>query len=347
MILKKFFYLSGVIIIILFFSGCSLNGKTDGGVYKSIDGGKTFEQEVTIDENNSIARADILNIEIDPDQQDTVFIGTQRDGIFRTTNGGESWVRDENDFTNVMSIKRIPGTQTMYIAAQVGSRGKVLKTEDGGDNWEEIYTEKTDGSLVGTIAFDYNNPNIIYIGNSKGGIFKSEDGGNTWKTLLWADSGVRVIVVNKINTSIVYFGTSNTGALISRDGGSDFEEIRSSGQIFNIVVHPSQENIVYLSDKEGLLKSNDYGSNWEVLNTLVKPEEVASRGLAINPRNGEEIFYTSGKAFYKSINGGDTWKTVQFDITRSIREIQVDPHDSNIIYLGTGTGGSSFNLFPS
>jgi hypothetical protein len=181
-------------------SGCSLTGKSDGGVYKSVNSGTTFEQRVVIDEDSSIARADILDIEIDPDQPHVPYIGTERMGNIKTNNGAESWLRDLNDFSNVRSIKKIPGTQTIYIAAKKGPRGKVLKTEDGGENWTEIYTEKTVGSIVGVIAYDYNNPSILYIGTSKGGIFKTEDNGKTWKTLLWAESGVRDIEIDHTNT---------------------------------------------------------------------------------------------------------------------------------------------------
>jgi len=336
------------LLIVFFLSGCLLSGKQDGGVYKAVDGGAIFKQKAVIDEKKSISRDDILDIEIDPDNENVVYIGTERSGLLRTTNGGDSWVEDVNNFNNVMSIKKIPRSQKIYIAAKKGARGKVFKTENSGDNWTEIYTEKIEGSSIGTIAFDYNNPEILYIGTSKGGILKTENGGETWEALLWAGSGIRTIVVDHINTSVVYFGTVKSGALVSKNAGRDFVKIKKSGQVFNIVTHPNKEGFVYLSNKEGLLESNNYGETWKVINTLVKPEEVASRGLAINPIKSNEIYYTSGRAFYKSIDSGKTWQPVQFDISRAIREIEIDVHNSNVIYLGTASSSSlsSFKLFP-
>lgn len=343
----RFFSIFLLIFAVVFLTGCSLTGKSDGGVYKSEDGGSVFSQKAVIDEKTAISRDDILDIEIDTDQENVAYIGAGRAGLLRTTNGGESWARDASNFTNVMSVKKIPGSQTIYIAAKMGSRGKVFKTVDGGENWTEIYTEKAEGSVIGTIAFDYRNPQILYIGSSNGGIFKTEDGGATWKTLLWAKSGVRKIVVDRADSSILYFGTVQSGALITKNAGKDFSEIKESGQIFNIVVHPNQGGVVYLSDQNGLSKSSDYGDTWEVLNTLVKPEEISSRGLAINPSRSNELFYTAGKAFYKSTDGGETWKPVQFNINRIIREIEIDPRNSNVIYVGTTAGGSSFKLLPN
>lgn len=342
----RFFSIFFLVFSVFLLTGCSLSGKLDGGVYKSEDGGSVFNQKAVIDEKTTISRDDVLDIEIDTDQENVVYIGTGRAGLLRTTNGGESWVRDASNFTNVMSVKKIPGSQTIYIAAKMGDRGKVFKTIDGGNNWSEIYTEKSEGSVVGAIAFDYRNPQILYIGNSNGGIFKTEDGGATWRTLLWAESGVRTIVVDQADSSILYFGTMQSGVLITKNAGKDFSEIKK-GQVFNIIVHPNRGGTVYLSDQNGLSKSSDYGENWEVLNTLVRPEEISSRGLAINSSRSNEIFYTAGKAFYKSTDEGLTWKPVQFNISRIIREIEIDPHNSNIIYVGTTAGGSSFKLFPN
>ena len=337
------FFLISVSVVL---SGCSITGKADGGVYKSEDGGGVFSQKVFISDKSTIGRENIMDIEIDTDQPNVVYIGTERLGLLRSVDGGASWVKDTNNFTNVMSIEKVPQSQTIFVAVKLGNRGKVFKTMDGGNNWNEIYTEKSEEGMILSIAFDYNNPEVVYIGSSSGGIFKTEDGGLTWKTLLWAKSGISKIAIDRADSSVVYFGTTKSGALITKNGGKDFVEIRNNGSIFNLVVHPNKGGVVYVSTNEGLVKSDNYGESWEVLNTLVKPKEIESKGLAINPSNSNEIFYTAGKAFYKSVDSGATWKPVQFNISRIIREIEIDPNNSNVIYVGTDAGGSSFKLFP-
>ena len=63
-------------------------------------------------------------------------------------------------------------------------------------------------------------------------------------------------------------------------------------------------------------------------------------------KNNQEIFYTSGKAFYKSINGGGSWTPTQLDIGGfSIKVIEVNPLNPQIIYLGLYKN-ASVNLFP-
>lgn len=331
----------------LLLSGCTIAGKPDGGIYKSNDGGKTFEQKIKIDEKNNIGNANVLSLEMDLANPDTLYIGTKDEGIFRSTNRGETWVKDINNFKQVTAIVINPeNSQNIFIAATRDDRGKIFKTGNGGEKWEEVFTERTSGSIILSLAMDKNNPDILYAGDSLGGIYKTLDGGNSWKNLLWAKSSVREIVFDSVNTSLLYFGTTNSGALVSKDAGSSFQEIVSSGYIYNIERHPYKANYVYLSDKNGLQASSDAGTTWTPLHTLIKPQDLGSRGLAINPNNDQEIFFASGKAFYKSTNGGETWSPVQFNITRSIDVIKINPQQSNIVYVGVSKRSSQFQLFP-
>ena len=242
----------------------------------------------------------------------------------------------------------INSSQMIYISAKKDGRGKIIKTEDNGENWKDVYTFNVNGPIVASLAIDKRNPSTLYAGTSNGGIFKTEDGGNTWMSLFWGKSSIRKIVFDKINSNVVYFGTVSDGLLITKDGGSSFSEVKKSGYIYNILAHPISEGSVFLSDKDGLQKSVDFGENWEVINTLVKPADLGSRGLDIDTSNPNEIYYASDKAFYKSSDGGYSWSPVQFNTTRSIEIIKIDPNNKDIIYLGmyNRNGVSGFKLFP-
>lgn len=338
-----------VIPLVFIVSGCGLTAKLDGGVYKSTDGGQTFGQKTFVGEKASIANVDVLSLEIDPLNSQTIYIGTAKTGVYRSTDGGETWTADINKFTNITSIVIDPNSsQTIYIAAVKDSRGKIFKTTDGGGDWKEIYTLNTDGPTVASLTLDKANPNVLYAGTSNGGVFKTEDGGTSWRSLFWGKSSIRKIVIDRINREVIYFGTTSSGALVSKDGGKTFSEIKKSGYIYNILTHPAVEGMVFLSDKEGLQKSSDFGKTWSIINTLVKPEDLGSRGLDINPNNPAEIYYASAKAFYKSSDGGNAWSPVQFNTSRAIEIIKIDPNNSQNIYLGmyNREGISNIKLFP-
>lgn len=339
-----------MILCVLLFSGCSLRGKSDGGTFRSLDGGANFEQKGQIGETGSLANSSIFDLEIDPNNSQVIYVGTQSLGILRSTDGGENWIRDVNNYTNVEDIVINPNdSNELYITVVIGGIGKIMKTTDGGVVWKEVFTQRTSGARVLSLVIDKNNSSILYAGDTLGGIYKTDDAGATWKTLLWADSGVNKIEMDNVSTSKAYFVTTSSGVLRTDNAGGDFVEIETSGTVYNLVAHPTKENVVFISDKNGLQRSKDGGSTLTQINTLVQPEKLGSRGLAINPKNDNEIYFASGRAFYKTTNGGQTWKPVQFNTSRTIEIIKVNPDDTNIIHIGTSkrSQSSGLKLFPT
>ncbi len=341
---KNIFKIGCLVGVIYFFSGCTTVSQ-DGGFFKSIDGGTNFKQSDK-EEGSVLNGKNILALEINPSNDKEIFVGTKGAGLFKSIDEGATWLSDINNFQNITDIELISDTQTIYMAAKKNGRGKLFKSDNNGESWNEIYTEKDETSYLTSIAVHNNNPEIIYIANSKGGLFKSEDGGATWKTLYWAQSLIRSIELDKINPNFIYLATTKNGLLMSQNQGIEFEAIIKGGYIYNVAVHPSREGSLYVSSKAGLQRSNNRGANWEILNTLVKSKELVSRGLAINPNNPREIYYTSGKTFYKSNNEGETWIPVQFEIGASIEIIKINPHNTQLIYLGTNNRNSGFQITP-
>ncbi len=347
--MKRIYWTWSLITFLLIFSGCSFTGKPDGGVYKSIDGGKTFQQKNKINKEANLSQSNVLCMAIDKNNPDTIYLGTKNSGLYRTIDGGENWVKDINNFSNITNVAIDPvSSQTIYVAASRGKRGKIYRTQNGGEDWKEIYTERTDGPIVLNLALDYSNPKIIYASNSSGGIFKSEDQGESWKTLLWAEDSVKKIVLDQADPNIIYFGTGSRGVMISKNGGKDFEEILPNRKVYALLPHPHKKGVLFLSDNKGLHRSDDFGKNWQTINTLVKPENLYSRGLAVNPENDQEILYSSGEALYKSLNGGESWMPVQFNFNRIIGSIVFKPGNPQVIYLGTRKiSSSAFQLLPT
>jgi len=344
--IKNFFLVGGAAFLVLVLSGCTPGGGEGNilsrGFFKSTDGGQSFSQS----EGSVLAGRSILSLEINPNNNQEIFVGTSEGGLFKSPDEGKNWLADINNFKEVYDIEIIPNTSVIYIAAKQDGRGKLFKSESNGESWVDVYTEKDGSSFLTSVAFHRNNPGSIYIANSKGGLFRTDDGGASWKNLHWADSLIRKVEIDRVNPNIIYLATTNNGLLVSRDRGETFESVINRGYIYNIVVHPSREGFIYASSKDGLQRSSDAGVSWEVLNTLVRSEELVSRGLAINPKNPREIYYTSGKAFYKSTNEGETWKPVPFNASASIETIEVHPDNNQVIFLGTKNRKTGFKIVP-
>ena len=128
-------------------------------------------------------------------------------GIFKSTDGGETWTKKNKGVTefNEISFRGFaicPGNSDVVMAAAeintgiIGItglakvRGKIYKTEDGGENWRCVW-EGT--NLARVLIYDYTNPDIVYC--STGifdrepsddvgvGVLKSTNGGETWQPM--------------------------------------------------------------------------------------------------------------------------------------------------------------------
>jgi photosystem II stability/assembly factor-like uncharacterized protein len=195
------------------------------------------------------------------------------------------------------------------------------------------------------MAVNPENTQIIYAANTEGGIFKTTDGGESWKNLKWLKGSIGKIEFDTENRGLIYFASNSSGLLKTENAGEDFEKVLDMNT-YNVVADPLNSGVVYASTKKGLQRSVDKGGEWEILNTLTKPEELSSYGLAINPSDPSEIYYASGKAFYKSDNRGETWTPIQFNINASIDIIKVNPQNSSTIYLGTRRRESGLEILP-
>lgn len=334
--MRNYFISLVVVIFTVLFSGCELAGKANGGIYKSTDGGQTFEMKNQISSKFNLATQSVYDIELDFSGNNKMYIGTSQGGILLSEDGGETWLRDLNGFVEVKNIEIKPtDPNTIFISAIKDGRSKVLKTENGGEQWREVYTEKDSQSVVTSLEINENRPDTLFLGNSKGGIFRSENGGDTWEALHWVAGSIVKIAIDNVNPDLIYVATTSNGLLSSKDGGATFSEIVKKSKAYNIVTHPNREGAVFLSDAQGLQVSNDSGTSWKVINTLVNPKELGSLGLAINPNNDQEIFYSSSQAVYKSVDGGVSWKPIQLNISgKTVDAIAIDRNNDKNIYLG-------------
>lgn len=370
-----------------------------GSIWKSIDGGASFDPKINLDvplvESSSekgtdkkaikpptITEADILTITFHPNDSNTVYVGTVEDGIFKTTNGGESWksIKFPPQKIDSFILDRNDPDKRMLAAGVLYEVGKIFRTEDGGENWKEAYSEPGSGTLVTSLSQHGADTNVIFAGTSGGTVIKSTDSGQTWKNIgQKIDGPVTELPFDATLKFSVYALSFNRSMRYSEDGGAkwiDWEaekkaelqalvkkeqklrsekrldeaerlkktiaalrqkntEEKTPSGIVSLVTSQFISGTLYAGTQRGqLYKSLDYGKYWKQINIIESASAFPIRMAAISYANKNELAFIAGEAFYKSLNGGESWAVTQLDVDRPVSVIVYDPQNSNVIYLG-------------
>ena len=75
-------------------------------------------------------------------------------------------------------------------------------------------------------------------------------------------------------------------------------------------------------------------SKWKDINLITPPGTVDIYSLAVNPKNGQEMFYGTDVTLYKTIDGGKSWITKKMPSSRAASALLINPDDPNIMYMG-------------
>lgn len=338
---------------VIFLAGCSLTGSgSDGGIFRSDDGGKTFAAKIKAENNRTISGVDILSLAINLQNGSEIYAGSKTSGIFKSTDGGELWKQlgvSQLTPAKVYSLAIDPmNPSTLYAVASIGKRGKIVKSTDAGETWKDTYSEPSDGSLVLSVALNPHKPSDIFAGTDQGQIIFSEDSGETWRSAYWTEGkqAVSKIAFDNVSPDTAYFVLFEKGILRTTNEGKSFEALGwkkdegtfslgngLSGAV-SIEADPMRGGWVYAGTSEGLLRSRDRGDNWEMVKTLSNPNELNIRSIAINPQNSDEVICTVAQALYKSVDGGVNWLPVQFDTSRTLEVAEYNFQNPGQVFVG-------------
>ena len=259
------------------------------GVWKSVDGGKTWESKGLPDSRH------IPRMRIHPDNPDVVYAAvlgniykasTER-GVYKSTDGGTTWrkVLYVNDMAGAVDLIIDPTNsrvlyastwrvqRTPYSLSSGGPGSKLWKSTDSGETWTEI--SSNEGFPTGTLGImgvtvspvQKDRVWAIVEHKEKGGLYRSEDGGATWKQVnderklrqrAWYYSRV---YADTQDADIVY--VMNVQYHRSTDGGSTFSTYNAPhGDHHDLWIAPENNQRMIIADDGGAQVSNDAGENW-------------------------------------------------------------------------------------
>lgn len=313
----------------------------DGGVYRSDDHGQTWQQKnfVSRDKKKTVSLNDVSGrvLAFDPRDPAHIYLGTRENGIWETKDAGEVWKATSIRSGGYECIDYDPlNSQVMYTAAGT----LVLKTIDGGSSWNTVYTESQPGQAVTCVVVDPFNGRLVWATTSGGKILLSEDYGQTWtlKHTLAAFVPRRLYIDPSGSGRLTIF-TRNNGIFTGVNRGSSWTDLTKSLEpypggkdIRAVDVAPSGW---YLATAYGLLQSVDQGLSWVSIKTLNTAGSVPLQNVAVNPRNGREIFITTDQKIHHTTDAGETWAITTLPTARLPVLLTFDPILVDRLFLST------------
>src|SRR5438132_2078598 len=207
------------------------------GIFRSTDGGQTFQKVLYKDENTGG-----MDVAIDPSAPDIVYAvmwearqgpwengawNGPGSGLFKSTDGGSTWKQLTNGLPSEgLGRIGIEISQGERLYAVVGARkgGGIYRSDDGGENWRLMNSDDRlwgrDGDF-NEIRSDPKNPDVLYVANVV--TWKSADGGKTWKSFRGAPGGddYHRVWVNPDNPMTILIA-SDQGAIVTVNGGESW-----------------------------------------------------------------------------------------------------------------------------
>jgi photosystem II stability/assembly factor-like uncharacterized protein len=331
-------------------------GAVNGGVWKTIDGGRVWQPVF-----DSQPVASIGAIAVAPSAPDTVYVGSGEsslrdsmgfgNGMYKSTDAGRTWTHiGLSDTQHIGKIAVDPRNPNVLYVAAIGhlyapneERG-VFKSTDGGASWKKVlYRDPNIGAVE--VTLDPTNPQVVYAGlwstrrppwftyaptnGPGGGIFKSTNGGATW---------------TQLTTGLPPAGIGRTGIAVSPSNPS-----RVYAVVDCLVPDPSAPPPAPAANgrpaaapagQGGFFRSDDAGASWSRLSS---DPALWGRGwyfskVTVDPRNADTV-YVPNVAVNRSKDGGKTWVAMRGSPGGDdYHQAWVSPDDTNTMIVASDQG---------
>jgi len=244
---------------------------TERGVYRTTDGGKTWDRVLYKDENTGA-----IQVTIDPTNSNIVYAdmwaGRQgpwengewegpESGLFKSTDGGTTWVKLTTGLPSAADgLGRIgfciaaSNPKRMYACVDATKGGGLYRSDDGGQSWTEQSTDERlweRGDDFAECKVDPKNPDAVYIANVV--TWKSTDAGKTWLAIRGAPGGddYHRLWINPEHPEIILL-VSDQGAEITVNGGQTWSSWynQPTAQFYHVIADNAFPYNVYGGQQE-------------------------------------------------------------------------------------------------
>ncbi|MEO7711962.1 MAG: glycosyl hydrolase [Gemmatimonadaceae bacterium] len=324
-------------------------GSVNGGVWKTTNGGQNWSNISDFRvKSNAPSISSVGAIAVAPSDPNVIWVGTGEsklredltygNGIYRSTDGGESWAHLGLDDSQQIGAVRVHPTNPdiAWVAALGHAFGPnrmrgVYRTIDGGKSWtQQLFVDDSTGAT--DLALDPTNPRVLYAamwrmqrfpwgmrsGGGRSGLWKSSDGGESWADIS-ANPGLPTTSLGKIGIAV---SPANPRRLYATVEAPD-----SAG-----------------TPRGGIFRSDDAGATWTRTDGDQKWQVRAwyYSTLTADPRD-ENTVYVNNLGTWRSVDGGRTWTRIRVP-HGDTHQLWIDPKDSQrMIHANDGGATVSFD----
>ena len=317
-----------------------------------------------------------------PSQPNTYYFGAVSGGVWKTTDGGNTWDPLSDKVTTTSSIGAIAvsdsdpnviyaGSGEACIRGNISFGDGVYKSTDAGKTWTNVGLKDT--RHIGAVIIHPTNPDVVFVAalghaygpNTERGIFRTRDGGKTWDKVLYLDdrTGGIDVVFDPQNPHILFAamwegwrtpwtlnsGGAKDGLYRSSDDGATWKRIESEGipegplGRISVSVSGADPNVVYAlieAKKGGLYRSDDGGAKWSLINDDHRFRQRAWYFTHVwaDPKDSNRV-YIANTGLYRSIDGGKSFERLPAP-HGDHHALWIDPNNPNRLINGNDGGAT-------
>ena len=242
-----------------------------------------------------------IDMVVSKSDPNTVFINNYGGGVFKTEDGGKTWIEWSNGYSGA-NIFGISATSTGCLAAN--GRSKIHFSADFGETWQGILYGKSrslgDGLAIKFLSHDDSNQTIIATDANNGHLYYSNNLGNDWEIATGLVNIEHSIFEESFGIHIVEEAYSNPMVLYA-------------GYIQSKIKGHDPHQLDEIERSPGMYKSVDGGMSWFPINNGL-PDEDYSRNISditVSSQNEEVVYINSlFDGLYYTVDGGESWKNL-------------------------------------